>query len=617
MCGISGILHFNKLGDARNRVESMTDSLAHRGPDAVGYYVDANIAFGHRRLSIIDTSDSANQPFIDHTGRYVLVFNGEIYNYQALKREVSEYPYKTSSDTEVLMAAFCKWGIHCTQKLDGIFSFAVWDIQKEVIWLCRDRLGVKPLYYYYENGIFAFSSEQRSLMASNLFSAKIDQDSIYEYFLYQSIGPTYGMVKEIQQLNAGSYLEVSKFSIAQKEYWNLFDSANTQRPVPGDINKIIYEILNHAVNKRMNSDVPMGVFLSGGIDSSAIVALMSLNSRQPINTFNLYFSEKEYDESDYAEKIASRFGTNHTKYLLTPSDFLDKVTSALNSMDSPSADGINTYVLSAAIRNVGLKVAVSGIGGDELFAGYPGFKHFFNFYKYQKLFQLGYPLRLILANLAKLSNSNKANRIGSLLSLKAITIDEFYPIERQIFSQRLLQLFLKNDLKRKSFNEILKASKNSFQKFDSLSQYSIAEYLGYAKQTLLRDTDQMGMAVGLEIREPFFDYELIEYVLSLSNGTKYSSTPKKLLVESLYPLIPAEIVNRTKQGFVLPWEHWIRNELFEFCDGHIRSFSQRNFVNEKPILDLWKRFLSRDRSIRWIEIWQIVVLDYWLQKNLD
>ncbi len=615
MCGITGILHFSSLPDADNRVRQMTNAMSHRGPDAEGFYNDNCISLGHRRLSIIDLSDAANQPFVDATGNYVLVFNGEIYNYLQLKSELSGYNFTTNSDTEVLLAAFCKWGIDCVSKMEGMFAFALWDKRAETLWLARDRMGVKPLYFYHQENVFAFSSEKRALLSSDLISRKIDNQSLFEYLSYQSTGYFNTIIENIHQLKAGTYVKLTQTSTEHVSYWKMTSVQPMGSVDPVMVRKIIFDKLQSAVSKRMISDVPMGAFLSGGIDSSAVVALMSLNSNTKINTFNLAFSEKEYDESGYAEIIARQYGTYHAKYLLRPEDFLSQVESGLDAMDSPSADGINTYVLSSAIRKAGLKVALTGIGGDELFAGYPGFMQYYNLNKLYGSYKITGPIRKLAANAFSFSNSNKMKRISSMLRVGNPSIDEVYPIIRQILSPSYIQKFIHPNIKSSSLQSQLKQMKFELDKFEYFSQFSIAEYMGYTQHTLLKDADQMSMAVGLEIREPFFDHDLIEYVLSLPDSIKYPLYPKQLLVEAVSPLLPDEIVHRKKQGFVLPWEHWMRNELFAFCDGQIKILSQQEFIKEDALLQYWSRFIKKDPSVRWMELWQFVVLGRWLKKN--
>ena len=615
MCGITGILHYNKLPDAPQRVVTMTNAIAHRGPDAEGFYDDPCLALGHRRLSIIDLSSAANQPFIGAAGNLILVFNGEIYNYLELKKRLADYHFTTSSDTEVLMAAFCKWGIDCVNELEGMFAVAIWDKQNEILWLARDRMGVKPLYFFNTDNAFVFSSEKRSLLASGLIDPSIDQQSLFEFLSLQSTGYPNAIIKNIHQLKAGCFMKLTRTMMQTVTYWNI---TNKKPPIDVEasvIRKTLFDKMNEAVGKRMISDVPMGAFLSGGIDSSAVVALMSLNTRDKVNTFNLSFSEKEYDESGYADTIAKRFGTSHTRHLLRPEDFLDQVIAGLDAMDSPTADGINTFVLSSAIRAAGLKVALTGIGGDELFAGYPGFMRFYKLNNASASYKLSYPIRKLAALVLQQSPSNKNKRLGEMLAISDTSISKIYPIIRKIFSPDFIRQLVNTDIRQTDLEIMLNEELHDIQQFDLFSQYSIAEYMGYSQHTLLNDADQMSMAVGLEIREPFFDHQLVEYVLSIPDHIKYPNYPKQLMVEALEPLLPDEVVYRKKQGFVLPWEKWMRTELQSFCASQIKDLSQREFIKGEALFTYWDRFLKHDPSVRWLELWQFVVLGYWLNKN--
>jgi asparagine synthase (glutamine-hydrolysing) len=593
----------------------MTNALVHRGPDAEGYHSDSNISLGHRRLSIVDLSTNANQPFIDASGRYILVFNGMIYNYKELKSQLPDYPFVSSGDTEVLMAAFCKWGIDCLQKLEGMFAFAIWDTLNETLWLARDRMGVKPLYYFQDGKRVIFSSEKRSILASGLVTPAVDKHSLFEFLSYHSTGYPGSMIAGIKQLSAGSFMKVAQHHSEIVIYWKPTTHKYIIDNDPVAVRKKLFDTINSSVTKRMVADVPLGVFLSGGIDSTAIMALMSLNSTEKINSFTLSFNVMQYDESGFADLAAKRFNTNHTKYLLKPERFLDMLSNGLDAMDSPSADGINTYVLSGALRSVDIKVALSGMGGDELFAGYPGFTQFYKLNKFSSLYNLLYPARKGFSRLLKLSSSNKWRRLSGLLAVKHASIDEIYPIMRQVLSPGMISELTTDSQGETAIQKSIFKDLHEIQKFDSLSQYSITEYMGYAQTTLLKDTDQMSMAVGLEIREPFFDHHLIEYVLSLSNNLKYPYSPKQLLVESLRPLIPKEIAIRPKQGFEIPWKSWMKNELQQFCDAQINDIAQRDFINGPKLINYWKRFLKGDPSVRWVELWQFVVLGYWLRKN--
>jgi asparagine synthase (glutamine-hydrolysing) len=378
-------------------------------------------------------------------------------------------------------------------------------------------------------------------------------------------------------------------------------------------------LLLQSIERRLVSDVPVGAFLSGGIDSSAVAGLMAEAGSGRPNTFNISFEEKEYDESPYAAQVARKFNTCHTRIVLKPTVFLDELKDALDAMDSPSGDGINSYVVSRAIRGHGMTVALSGVGGDELFAGYPFFDQYLRLRKMDWLSGLPGGLRRTLAGiLSGGKGEGKRARIAQLLKLDNFSIENTYPIFRQIVSpanlQQLTSLLPPHSLPT-AVQQDLVARKDAIRDLPLLSQVSVAEYLGYTQYTLLKDTDQMGMAASLEVREPFFDQDLVEFVLAVPDRWKKPIYPKRLLVESLKPLLPDEIVHRRKQGFLFPWKLWLRNELRSFCDQHIRNMADRPFVHKQQLMIAWRRFLAGDEDVRWPEIWLFVVLDYWLLKN--
>jgi asparagine synthase (glutamine-hydrolysing) len=617
MCGITGILNFHDRPVPAGIIDKMTDALAHRGPDADGFWSEGAVALGHRRLSIIDLSAAANQPFFDNSGRYVMVFNGEMYNFQEVRRRIDDYSFHTSSDTEVLIAAFAKWGPEGIHPFRGMFAIAIWDRQEKELFLCRDRMGVKPLYYYFDKDKVLFASEIRGILASGLVTAELDHGSLIDYFSYQSM--TTPPIKGIHQLGAGCWTRItSKGHATSKQYWEVtaakldVDPGNQQ-----EIKRRIRELTLQSVSRRLVADVPVGAFLSGGIDSSAVVGLMAEAGNTRPNTFTVAFEEKEYDESSYAEIIAKKFNTVHNNILLKPTVFLDELQNALDALDTPSGDGVNSYVVSKAIRKGGMTVALSGVGGDELFAGYPFFDQYLRLQKTRPWYGLPAGLRRGLSGLALGSGQGRKGRLKQLLDLPSPSIANSYPIFRQLLSPALLREYTtlaKEGTITKVEEELLRR-RTGLGALPLLSQVSAAEYLGYTQHTLLKDMDQMSMAVSLEVREPFFDQDLVEFVLAIPDSWKKPVYPKSLFVESLKPLLPDEIVHRPKKGFLFPWAIWMRNDLRSFCDGYIKKMAQRPFINGDALTAAWQRFLSGDKNIRWGEIWLFVVLEYWLEKN--
>jgi asparagine synthase (glutamine-hydrolysing) len=620
MCGIAGILQLDGAPAEESRVRCMAEVMSHRGPDASGFFSEGPVALGHLRLSIIDLSVAANQPFVDHTGRYRIIFNGEIYNFREVKAMLPDYPFTTKGDTEVLLAAYIKWGAECLRHFRGMFAFAIWDSAERQLFMARDPMGVKPLYYYKDENRWLFASEIRGILASGLVERKLSTQALYEFFCFQSVSYPYSPIEGIRQLQAGSWLRIGRGVEEGGCYWDLTQQApDHDFSDPGHTGKRIRELMLGSVQRRLVSDVPVGAFLSGGIDSSAVVGLMAEAGTSRPNTFTVAFEEEEYDESEHAELIARKFNTHHTRILLKPTVFLDELRSALDAMDTPSGDGINTYVVSKAIREKGMTVALSGAGGDELFAGYPFFGQYLQLQKRKALWKLPLPLRTRMAGWRYPGTPDgREGRMKQLLQLPSVEIDEVYPVFRQILSPHLLDeltRLTRNGAPVPSVVASLEARKKELGRMPLLSQVSVAEYLGYTQHTLLKDTDQMSMAVSLEVREPFFDQDLVEFVLAVPDRLKKPIYPKSLLVESLKPLLPDEIVFRKKQGFLFPWNLWLKNELRDFCQTHLTAIAQRDFVDADRLMDRWKRFLSGDARVRWAEIWLFVVLEYWMEKN--
>jgi asparagine synthase (glutamine-hydrolysing) len=375
MCGINGIFQQIPKFEAASIVLQMNQSLKHRGPDADGIYKNEKLVLGHRRLSIIDVSPQSNQPFHSYHNKFVIVYNGEIYNYQQVKKKIPEYPFKTDSDTEVIVAAYEKWGKDCLHQLNGMFAFALWDIKKEELFIARDRLGIKPLYYHHSENAFIFSSEMRAILTTGLVPRKINTNSLTDYLRYQTVHAPNTIVEGIQMLMPGHNITLSNNQLKTYKYWDVTNSYNKEiyKSSYSEIKENVKSLLTDSVRLRLIADVPFGAFLSGGIDSSAIVALMSQVSSSTIKTFNVSFDESSFSEAKYAKIIAEKFHTNHTEIKLTPSDFLNLLPSSLLAMDHPSGDGPNTFVVSKVTKEAGVTMALSGLGGDEIFAGYSVF----------------------------------------------------------------------------------------------------------------------------------------------------------------------------------------------------------------------------------------------------
>lgn len=630
MCGIAG---FSVAADApiaigeKNYpavISAMVDCLKHRGPDAKNTWNNKSTYLGHARLSIIDLSEASNQPMHSSDGRYVIVYNGELYNYRDLKLELQRvaqgtgnlpYFFKTNSDTEVVLAAYQRWGVDCLNKFNGMYAFALYDTVEHVLFIARDRVGIKPLYYYYDNAKLVFASEIRSVLNSGFVDRKLNHDAIGEYFLYQTVHAPNTIIKDVKMLMPGHYMLLKNGDLHLKKYWDLNNFTNASN----DLNyqqtcAKTKELLFQAVERRLVADVPFGAFLSGGIDSSAVVGIMSKMSTKKVETFNVSFDEGEFSEAKYAKKIAEKFNTNHHEIKLSPEDFLKQLPESLNAMDHPSGDGPNTYVVSKATKNAGVSMALSGLGGDEVFAGYDVFKRMTDISKKLYLNILPSVLRKVPASVLKAKNRSVAgDKIYEVLTQDKVNVPSAYPISRKVFSDAQIKDLLKNRSEN-NLNALIRKIKET-DKEHLLSYVSALEINTYMQNILLRDTDQMSMAVALEVRVPFLDYKLLEFVLSVKDEFKYPSTPKKLLIDSLGDLLPDEVINRPKMGFTLPWKHWMKNEMRSFCEDNIKSLSRRDFVNEKAVLGLWEQFLKDDPRVTWSRVWHLIVLENWLNKN--
>lgn len=617
MCGIAGLFTYNPLKiNKKLAIHQMTNALAHRGPDAEGFFIEENIALGHRRLSIIDTSMAANQPMVDTTERYVLVFNGEIYNYREIKSKLSNFSFSTQSDSEVILAAYIQWKEKCVDEMNGIFAFAIWDKQDKTLFIARDRLGVKPLYYYQDENVFIFASELRAILKSGLVKNKyLSLTGLADYLLYQSVHAPNTLVENIFQLQPAEYAFIDTKGIVIKSYWDLVQPHEIETDDYSVIKKKVYQHLSKAVELQMVSDVPIGAFLSGGIDSSAIVALMAQCSTQSINTFTVSFEESRWDESEYAAIVAKKFNTKHEKIVLKPTVFLEELPQILDSMDSPSSDGPNTYIVSKVTKQAGITVALSGLGGDELFAGYGTFLQFYKLYHNNLFWVTPVAIRNLLKSSLRSLLKGRTEKINAILLSKFRTMESIYPPFRQLYSNKAVENLINNYGGTNFATSRLREIQPKLTKMPLLSQFSIAEIMTYTQSVLLKDSDQMSMASALELRVPFFDHNLVEYVLSVPDKYKYPHTPKKLMTDALGELLPREIVNRTKMGFELPWENWLKNELRTYCQRYLEELKNYKVFNHIYIENIWSKFLKGDKQIIWSEIWALVVLSQWLKDN--
>lgn len=613
MCGICGV-----YGSHLNAVEAMSAAMSHRGPDAKGIWQGDDVILGHRRLAIIDTAAQSNQPFED--GELVLVFNGEIYNFRELKQQLSEHTFRTNSDTEVLLAGFRKWGHQVLDRLNGMFAFAVYNTSSKELFIARDRVGIKPLYWYGEGQHFLFASELRALLASGLVPRRLDQQALVDHLRYQSVHAPRTLLQGVHMLLPGHYMVVNDGHVEQFQYYQPGSDAVPLRLSKSELHTAVQEHFMAAVERRLVADVPFGAFLSGGIDSSMVVAAMASLSQTQVKTFNVSFNEEEFSEARFAKQVANRFNTEHTEILLKPEDMLQVLPDALAAMDHPSGDGPNTYIVSKATKQAGVTMALSGLGGDELFAGYDIFRRTLELEHKKWLTSFPRVTRTVGAwALMKARRSMASLKVGELLRQSAFHLEDTYPISRLTFMDHELLRILKrktlppNAVREQTFRQL--GPEGPGANLPMLSKISVAEMSSYMVNTLLRDTDQMSMAHALEVRVPFLDHELVDFLLRVPDDQKYPHRPKQLLIDSMANVLPKEIWDRPKMGFTLPWSEWMKHDLRSFCSERMQALAARSLFNEAEVLSLWQRFLRNDTLMPWARIWHLVVLEDWLQRH--
>ncbi|MFN0111807.1 MAG: asparagine synthase (glutamine-hydrolyzing) [Blastocatellia bacterium] len=633
MCGIAGIYNFqSKPFVLKERLLRMQNAIGHRGPDDMGSFFaeDHRIGLAHTRLSILDLSPAGHQPMVSPDGRYWITFNGEIYNFRELRRELEDVgeSFVSHSDTEIILRLYALYGVDCLHRLRGMFAFALWDVKEQRLLIARDRLGIKPLYYSAENGVVVFASEVRAILATDLVSRQIDPIALNEYLAYQSIPAPRTLIKGVRMLPPGTYLTVNASGqITQTQYWDLLQNHSPEARVadkPTTVRRV-GELLREATELHLVSDVPVGVFLSGGIDSSAITALIRESGHTPY-TFSVIFAESNFDESVYARQVAARFGAEHTEIRLTESAMLDQLPAALAAMDQPTGDGINSYVVSEAVRNAGVKVALSGLGGDEFFAGYDSFLRLEKALKYlHRGAHLPASARNLLARVVEIAGgkSIQASKAAAMISSDG-SLAQMYPVTRQVLSLSQRQSLLSeqwhqlNDNWRDPYVALLQTAYQNADGAGLLTQVSYAEGRTYMHDVLLRDSDQMSMAHALEVRVPLLDHKLVEYLMGVPDEFKRpDGAPKSLLVASLGNLLPASVVHRPKQGFTLPFATWMRGDLRKFCEDRLapQPIASRGIFDATEVSRLWKSFLDGSPEVSWSRLWVLVVLEEWLEQN--
>ncbi len=639
MCGISGA-----IGDLDSSVldcvREMNESQLHRGPDGQGFWHDVGesdgkgVALAHRRLSIIDLSEAGAQPMVESTTGVVISYNGEVYNFKELRDELSQegVVFDSDSDTEVVLRAYVRWGVDFLERLRGMFALAIWDPMHRRLVLARDRLGIKPLYLAWipvEGGgrALLFASELRALLASGRIERKLDPEGLHSY-LWNGfvVGPT-TMVSGVELLPAGTHtvIDLDDSKQAPTRYWSL-PVAQEGTTDASDM----WAELGDAVAMRMVSDVPIAVFLSGGVDSSVIATLASRACDAPVRTFNIGFEEEGFDESDYAKHVSKVLGTQHDRILLRESDFASQLEDALAALDQPSYDALNTYVISRAVREAGITVALAGTGGDELFGGYSSFRDLPTAIKWSRRASM-LPQGLLRGLASGVSRYKfgasgeipPQTRWGKLGDVLATRGDVFgaYQVSYAKFTSRFLDELEGGSGDERSPYGVAPGRVAELRELvdgqpchQAISSMELAFFTG---ERLLRDTDCVSMAVSLEVRVPLLDHRVVETAAGLDAQTRYAPLgAKRMLREAVRDELPPSFFERPKAGFVLPIDRWAKGRLRGELDATFadRELCESIGLDHAAVSRLWRAYQAGSPGLYWSRIWGIFVLLWWCRR---
>lgn len=627
VCGIFGLVG-KRLPELNLVLARASRALAHRGPDDEGIEIlpcDSEpvrcVGLAARRLAILDLSAAGHQPMHDPQTGCWLVFNGEIFNFREIRTELEHLgrSFCSECDTEVLLKAYGQWGDACVERLRGMFAFAVWDARKERLFLARDRLGVKPLYYSVQPDYFAFSSEVRALMASGLVPRRLEAAGLASYLAFGAVQDPVTMVEGVRSLLPGHSLVWQQGKWEDRAYWSIAEVASREPATNSRPEAVaaVQKILLEAVSLSLVSDVPLGLFLSGGVDSSSIVALAAETSKDRLETFSIVFAEGQYTEAEHSDLVAKTYGCHHRKVHLSPEQLLDYLPGALASMDQPSVDGVNTYVVALAAKRAGLTVALSGLGGDEIFAGYSSFRSVPRMMRFQ-------PCARWLRPLGEAAESYFGLLQTSWLAkLVGLTVEDFpgnhpYFLSRALFLPSRVCVLLPQRPGRDRGDYGLEGIADFVQRIrhlDAVNQVSVLEGATYMPHMLLRDADGMSMAHALEVRVPFVDHKLWEYVLPLRGRLKLDSRlPKPLLVNALR--LPRQVYLRPKMGFTLPFAEWLRGALRPVVERELRDAGESGGwpVERRLVSAVWDSFLRGKTT--WSRPWSLFVLKQWIRHNI-
>lgn len=620
MCGITGYFSLAQRF-SKTDLEHMTLCLKHRGPDADGIFTNEFVGLGHRRLSILDLSVNGNQPMFSHSKRYVMVYNGEVYNYAEIANELkllkgeNKINFVSSSDSEVILEAFAHWGPNFVEKLNGMFAIAIYDIEQKELYIFRDRIGIKPLYYYLNGSDLAFASELKALLEIKHIPLEINKEAVAQFLHLGFIPAPNSIYNSIFKLEAGSFIKITKNGVDHQKYWSV-KSAIHKEVVENEKKALVLlsDLTMSSVQYQLKSDVPFGVFLSGGIDSSLVTAQASNLSNVKVNTFSIGFDENRYNESDYAKAIAKYLGTNHHEFIVRYSDAINMIEEIFEAYSEPFADSssIPTMLVSKLAKQY-VTVTLSGEGGDELFLGYGAYKwatRMDNFF----LKSARKPISKILSKF-----SNKYKRASKLFEFSAgdNLNSHIFSQEQYLFSSQEVQQMLEKPYSEYNCDIYSSAALSDKRDLQANEKQALFDIEYYLPDDLLTKVDRASMRYSLETRVPYLDHRIVEFALNLSPDLKYrNGVTKYLLKEILFQYVPENYFNRPKQGFAIPLEKWLKNEL---------SFLIHDYLNEKVVkhmgvvkYDEVKKIIelfNNGHDYLYNRIWLLIVLHKWLVKN--
>ena len=622
MCGIAGALSSHGV---HGIVQRMSGAIAHRGPDDEGFaeltgtHGATRGVFANRRLAILDLSMAGHQPMWSADGRFCLSYNGEIYNFRELRDELSRegVKFESTGDTEVVLEGWIRWGSRVLPKLRGMFVLSLWDRDAERCYLARDAFGIKPLYITEARGSVLFASEIRAVLTSGLVPRQISPAALRTYLAFGSVAEPLTIIESIEAVPAGCFMTIDcrrdMPTVGEAErFADVFSPPGNERERDSaSPTRRLREALRDSVAHHLLSDVPIALFLSGGLDSSTVVGVASEVSGTKLDTFTITFDVADYSEAEPARAVAEKFGTNHHEIPLTGKDLLDSLPGAFAAMDQPSLDGLNTYAVSRAVRENGIKVVLSGLGGDELFGGYPSFKR-------AALAARVWPFRgaarAFLAGASAVTRDSRLERLSRLFA-DSTPAEGAYRASRTLFDERQTQSLVAGWSRRKMLAD--RATSQDIARFTLLQQVSFYETSGYMRNTLLRDSDVFSMAHGLELRVPFVDREVAKAAMEFPDSEKLSRRMSKpILVRTMQDILPATLLDRPKQGFTLPFERWMRKELFGEINGVLTSADvARAGLSPAAVRDAWSDFQNHRSGMTWSRPWALYTLKRWADQN--